>query len=310
MTRFSRLLVLLLAAVWCARSASGAERVWIDTDISIGSPFREVDDGYALMLALHSPELRIAGISATYGNASLDYTDRVARDFVRRFGNGVTETDVHAGARSAYDSAKRSDATEALSSALKASSLTYIAIGPLTNLAAFLTLHPGQSSRIKRIIFIGGESPDAPIGFGANGKFRIHDANVFKDPAAAAIVLKSLIPLLLVPISTAGRLTINPGDFPQLRNGGPAGSFLASRSSVWLLFWRTIVGQPGGPVFDVVAATAAVKPDLLQIDARYATMQTDGRLAVARQRGQASYRVLYCSGFRRSLKLFMMRRLR
>ena len=310
MIRFSRSHVLLLASVWCVHSASGAERVWIDTDISIGSPFREVDDGYALMLALHSPELRIAGISTTYGNASLDYTDRVARGFVRRFGNGVKETSVHAGARSAYDSGKRSDATEALSSALRASSLTYIAIGPLTNLAAFLTLHPGQSSRIKRIIFIGGESPDAPIGFGVNGKFRIHDANVFKDPAAAAIVLKSQIPLLLVPIFTAGRLTINPDDLRQLRDGGPAGSFLASRSSVWLLFWRTIVGEPGGPVFDVVATIAAVKPQLLQIDARYATMQKDGRLAIARQRGQAGYRVLYCSGFRRSLKALVMRRLR
>ena len=49
MTSVARLLVMLLAAVWCVRSASSAESVWIDTDISMGRPFREVDDGSALM---------------------------------------------------------------------------------------------------------------------------------------------------------------------------------------------------------------------------------------------------------------------
>src|SRR4051812_41513428 len=63
-----------------------ADTVWIDTDISMGSPIREVDDGYALVLAFHSPEIQIAGLSTSYGNAPLDATTRIARDFVRRFG--------------------------------------------------------------------------------------------------------------------------------------------------------------------------------------------------------------------------------
>lgn len=309
MTSVSRLLVMLLTAVWCVRSASSAEPVWIDTDISIGSPFREVDDGYALMLALHSTEVRIAGISTTYGNASLDYTDRVARDFVRRFGDGVTPTHVHAGARSSRDSAKRSDATKALSSALKKRSLTYIAIAPLTNLAAFLTLHPGQSPRIKRIIFIGGESPEAHIGFGANGKFRIHDANVFKDPAAVEIVLKSKIPVLLVPIATAGCLIATATDLRRLSDDSPTTTFLASRSRAWFLFWRKFVDAPGGPIFDSVATSAASRPDLLKLGARYAIMQKDGKLAISRQRSRGSCRVLYCSGFSPALKAFIMGRL-
>jgi inosine-uridine nucleoside N-ribohydrolase len=44
--------------------------VWIDTDPSIGAPWREVDDAFALLLAFQSPELEIVGISSTYGNAA------------------------------------------------------------------------------------------------------------------------------------------------------------------------------------------------------------------------------------------------
>ena len=78
----------VIIAIICAAQAAAARTVWIDTDVSIGSPIREVDDAYALLLAFHSPEIRIAGISATYGNASLEQTTRVAREMVRRFGAG------------------------------------------------------------------------------------------------------------------------------------------------------------------------------------------------------------------------------
>ena len=60
--------------------------VWIDTDPSIGVPLHEADDGFALVQAFHSPELRIRGISTTYGNAGLGTTDRIAREMARWFG--------------------------------------------------------------------------------------------------------------------------------------------------------------------------------------------------------------------------------
>ena len=63
--------------------------VWIDTDPAIGAPWREVDDAFALMLAFHSPELRIVGISTSYGNAALPRTTKVARDLVRRLGKAL-----------------------------------------------------------------------------------------------------------------------------------------------------------------------------------------------------------------------------
>jgi hypothetical protein len=53
-----------LAVILLTRHAQ-AGTVWIDTDVSIGSPIREVDDAFALVLAFHSPEIRIAGLSTT-----------------------------------------------------------------------------------------------------------------------------------------------------------------------------------------------------------------------------------------------------
>jgi pyrimidine-specific ribonucleoside hydrolase len=76
-------------------------RCWIDTDPSIGPPWREVDDAFALLLAFRCPELRIVGISTTYGNAPLRRTTAVGRDLVRRFGTrAVGEQMVFAGAAS------------------------------------------------------------------------------------------------------------------------------------------------------------------------------------------------------------------
>src|SRR5437016_13309365 len=121
-----RRLALLGAVLGFARAAA-AGTVWIDTDVSIGSPIREVDDAYALILAFHSPEIRIAGVSTTYGNASVRATTRAANDLVSRFGAaaGLKADQVFAGASSANDLGRRSEASEALASVLEKNSVTY-----------------------------------------------------------------------------------------------------------------------------------------------------------------------------------------
>src|SRR5688500_5155617 len=98
-----------------------ATAVWIDSDVAIGSPIREVDDAYALVLAFHSPEIRIAGLSTTYGNASLAHTTHVARDIVRRFGApaNLSVTKVYSGARSASELGRRTATSNALAAALE-----------------------------------------------------------------------------------------------------------------------------------------------------------------------------------------------
>src|SRR5437762_1871139 len=102
----------LFGAVLGFVRVAAAGTVWIDTDVSIGSPIREVDDAYALVLAFHSPEIQIAGLSTTYGNAPLGHTARAARNLVRRFGRsaGLTVDHVFSGAGSSSDLGRRNGA--------------------------------------------------------------------------------------------------------------------------------------------------------------------------------------------------------
>jgi len=297
----------LIGAAYCAQ----AETVWIDTDASIGSPFREVDDAYALVLAFHSPELKIAGLSTTYGNASLRNTTRVTLDLVQRFGasRGAQPSRVFAGAASPGDLGRRTSASDALAVISARQKLTYIALGPLTNLATFLRLHPNRADRIERVIFVGGHMRDTDLALGPNRSFRIHDANVFKDPAAAGVVLRSKIPLVLIPIEAAARLEINAADLRELKRSNLAGAYLERRSRIWLWFWTHIVKTKGGAIFDALAIIPPTRPELLFIENRFARMDPAGNLIVAPRLTNGARPVQYCTGFRPGAKRFVLERL-
>jgi pyrimidine-specific ribonucleoside hydrolase len=297
--------------ILCVACGAHAATVWIDTDVSIGSPIREVDDAFALVLAFHSPEIHIAGLSTTHGNAPLGQTTRAARDLVRRFGRsaGLTVDDVFAGAGAADDLGRRSDASDALAAILQKKKVTYVALGPLTNLATFLQLHPKVANRIERVILVGGQAPGASLAFGPTGSFHIHDANVFKDAAATGTVLRSDLPLTLVPIATGSHLLVDEADLRQLERSGDAGNYLSRQSRVWLWFWTHFVKTNGGPIFDALALIPTTKPELLSIRKRYARMDQAGNLAVTPHVTNGARPVRYCTGFAPGLKRFVMQRI-
>lgn len=290
-----------------------AATVWLDTDPSIGSPVREVDDGYALLLAMRSPELRIAGISTSYGNAPLSTTTKIARDLVARFGNSAAIYPLPAifsGAVSRRDLFRRTPATDGLAAALRGGgTITYIALGPLTNLATFCKLRPELATRIERVIFVGGQFEDAPLSFGSSGSFRIHDANVFKDADAVAAVLQAKIPLLLVPIETAAGLMLDSSDLQRLEASGAAGTYLASKSKIWLWFWTRVVGEKGGPIFDALGVAAVLRSELLVTEARIASLRSNRLLVPAGNSANPMKGVQVCTGFLTRTREFVLQRL-
>jgi inosine-uridine nucleoside N-ribohydrolase len=299
---------LLFAAVFALARAALAESVWIDTDVSIGSPFREVDDAYALVLAFHSPELRIAGISASYGNADLGRATRVAREMTERFGPSGLR--VFAGAQSPEDRGARTEASEALANALTKGPLTYLALGPLTNLAAFAERHPDLARRIRRVIIVGGQPEGTSLRFGPSKTFSIHDANIFKDPRAAAVVLASPMPITLAPAATAAELLITEKELRDIEGRAGAANYLARRSKVWLWFWTHIVRTNGGPIFDALAVAAAAKPALISTDRGYAQLDQAENLVVSSQPMTGSRPVRFCRSFAPELKSVVLERLR
>ncbi len=299
---FSCVLGLLLAG---QSSAARPSATWIDTDLSIGSPIREVDDAYALLVVANSPRLRIVGVSATYGNAPLP---AVARRTAELFARLDRPRPVYPGASAASDLGRSTEASESLDRALaQGTRLTYLALGPLTNLATFLRLHPDRATQFEQIIAVAGKSPGATLGFGPGEKFRIHDANVFKDPAALRVILESRIPLLLAPIETSSRLLIEREDLDRLAAGPPAAQFVARKSRFWLWFWKQIPRARGGPIFDALAAVAAARPSLLDIEKRRAHFDSAGNLIGERSPAGATGReISFVAGFAPETKEFIL----
>jgi inosine-uridine nucleoside N-ribohydrolase len=301
--------VLVIAFVW---SSAEARTIWIDTDPSIGSPIREVDDAYALILALHCRNLEIAGISTSYGNAPISRTTSAARDLISRFGASarLNSRDVFAGARSKSDLGRETPATRALASASQGKQkITYVALGPLTNLATLLILHPNLADRIERIIFVGGKSEGTELRLSPRAPFRIHDANVFKDPAAVVRVLQSKVPIFLVPVETSSRFVLDAAALRELQRSGPAGDYLARHSRFWLWFSTRIARARGGPLFDALAVVAATRPELLSAETRDATVDQSGNLIAARRPRKRSRSVRFCTAFAPATNDFVRQRL-
>ena len=252
--------------------------VWIDTDPSIGVPLHEADDGFALIQAFHSPELRLRGLSTTYGNAGLATTTRIARDMTARFGGpaGLTEAHVYPGAASARDLGQPTAATAALRAALAERPLTYLALAPLTNLATLLTLHPEAARRIERVIFVGGRSPGVRFRAGRWNPYEFTDGNFHKDNAAAAILLAVGPAVTLVPVECALQLLLTPRELARIgREGGPSGHYLATKARLWMNLWRLCFAVEGAVIFDCFAVLAATHPRLLETERRYASITHD-----------------------------------
>src|ERR1043165_5452226 len=119
-------MLLCVVLAFALPTLTEATTVWIDTDVSIGSPFREVDDAFALLLAIRSPNLKIAGISTTYGNASLRVTTKAARDLLSKLD---LRLGVHPGAETGNIFDRETEAGTALAAALREKrGLTYVAL--------------------------------------------------------------------------------------------------------------------------------------------------------------------------------------
>src|SRR5438477_5311238 len=192
-----------------APSASSPARVIIDTDPG-------VDDAFALLLAMRSPELKIEGITAVAGNVPLELTLPNALRMVEIAGR--SDIPVAAGAKApllrrlvsaAYAHGENGlggavfpeprlkpvdqPAAEFIRTTVRKhpNELTLITVGPLTNVASALSLDTELSQLIRRIVMMGGSLSGGNITPAA-------EFNIYVDPEAARIIFQSGIPITMV----------------------------------------------------------------------------------------------------------------
>lgn len=235
--------------------------VWIDSDPAVGEPGRDVDDGYAILQALRSPELAVAGISTVFGNTGRRGGDRIAAHLLDLA--DATDVPLHSGA----DSAEHRDptaASAALADALAHAPLIILALGPLTNIATMLRGRPDLSSRIQQLVFVGGRRPGQRFMVGDDGP--LSDFNVECDPVACEEILSYRFSLVLAGFEVSTHATLTQGHLDRLADGPPAARWLAERSQDWLRWWAEHLHHDGFHPFDTLAVAAAATPELIEVE--------------------------------------------
>ena len=126
-------------------------------------------------------------------------------------------------------------------------SRTLVALGPLTNFATLVLLHPEKMSNVKQVIAIAGRRAESrPVFYPGDSRlFHLHDLNLQKDSTAFSVILESSIPIPLVPYEVASKVSITSKDLDQLSSGGSVSGWLASISRPWLRFWNSRLKSDG-----------------------------------------------------------------
>lgn len=236
--------------------------VWVDTDTAIGVPGADVDDGLALIQAFHSKELRLRGLSSVFGNAPIENTQAQATEVLERFGPGGLS--VHRGAGSAAQRGAPCPAVEAMARALEERPLHVLALGPVTNIASLIGLHPELASRILSIVMVAARRPGQRFLSQPRQPNPFPDLNFDCDPAAMQDLLDSRAPLVFAPWEVSSHVWIEAEDLDQLERAAGSGVYIARHARPWLKTWVNDMGAPGFNPFDTLAVAALTHPYLLE----------------------------------------------
>lgn len=269
-----------------AKAHSGAQLVVIDTDIG-----DDIDDAFALALALRSPELKILGVTTTFGNTELRarlvdrYLKAVGRSDIPVFAGPMTKTD-NVMTQAAY--AKRDARTKFGDGAefiLRAArehpgQVTLIGIGPLSTVQAAIERDPAAFKKLKRVAIMGG-SIYRGYGVDAQGKPKPAEPewNILNDPAGLKALLASGVPVFMMPLDST-QVPLEPAGREAIFAHGSA---LTDQLTLLYHEWMggTANHSPTPTLFDPVAVTYTFRPDLcpakpIHIDVDAKGMTTPG----------------------------------
>ena len=271
-------------------NAGGPFRVIIDTDPG-------VDDAFALLLALRSPELKIEGITPVAGNVPLDLGLPNALRMVEIAGRTdvpvaagakapllrrlVTATHVHGenglgGVVFPEPAAKpiAESAAEFIRRIVRKypGEVTLIPIGPLTNIATALTLDAEISAMIKGIVLMGGSLSGGNITPAA-------EFNIYVDPEAARIVFQSGVPITMVGLDATRKVTLTEEHVRTLEAAQNPVSQAAAKIGRNALNRVREQGLLTGPnMHDSLAVAAFLDPSVVTVKDYYVDVETFGEL--------------------------------
>lgn len=263
--------------------------VVIDTDIGT-----DIDDTWAIALALASPELDVRLITTVSGDVG--YRARVAAGLVAGTGVRVV-TGIGGGDRVRPDQPQQAlaaagahvdigDGGVGALVAAAAEPVTIIALGPLTNLAAALERDPSIAERARVVAMVGS----VRVGYrGQPGAMAEYNALV--DVPAVRAVLAAPWDVLITPLDTCGTVLLRGDDYARVR----ASSHTITRRV--LATYREWLGDDESGLFDrrsttlydCVAVHLAHDETLYEIESLPLAIDDDGLMRI--EDGAPSVRV-------------------
>jgi purine nucleosidase len=197
--------------------ASEPRPVIIDTDVAMGYPGHDVDDGLVLLLALNSPELDILGITASWGNHDQDHTYAKAREILAAAGR--SDIPCLRGADGRRDLGRETPASRFICDAVKKrpGEVTLLVIGTTTNIATALLLDPEVAPARKEIVSMGGTLA-APRRWPF---WAMIDLNYGADLPSARLVLESGVRFHMIHSRLCFQTIITPERYRRMTAEAP-----------------------------------------------------------------------------------------
>jgi purine nucleosidase len=236
------------------------------------------DDAIALLLALASPELELLGVTTVAGNQTLEKTTANAIRVLEFAGR--TDVPVAAGAErplvreqfvAAYvhgetgldgpdlpppqSAPVNRHAVDFLADKIREvdGGVTLVPVGPLTNVALLLALHP--DARPERIVLMGGAIAEGNVTPAA-------EFNIWCDPEAAARVFASGIDVTMVGLDITHKALFTTAHIGRL--AGRVGEMVTELLRFYDRFHREVYGFDGSPIHDAVAVAHILRPDVVE----------------------------------------------
>ena len=216
-------------------------RLLIDTDVALGIEHegrpRDIDDGFAIVEALNSERIDLAGITTVYGNASQASVYQVANDIVALKRSTVP---VRPGAVDPLPQSgsmpPTNEAVEFLAESLREAPAHLAAIGPLTNIGLLAFYHPELLDRVQSLIMVAGRSEDSPFYIGEAGP--IQDFNFEHDVRAARLVLESEVTKILMGFELTSQVAVTESDLHSIHQvGTDTAEYFYRNSLAWCRWW-------------------------------------------------------------------------
>ena len=270
------------------------ERLILDTDPGI-------DDALAILLLAASPEISLEAITVTHGNTSVEKCTRNALQLAELAGlqvpiaRGASEPlvktlsvaeETHGDGGLGYallPLASRKPvpqhAADLIVDLVEANpgDITILAIGPLTNIALAIHRNPQIVKKIKRVVamagsihFPGNATPDA-------------EYNVFCDPEAFDIVLRSGVDLTIVPLDVTYKCIFTKNHMARIETKNPeVRNFIDDATRFYMEFHDEYQKIDGCAINDPLAAAILIKPELVKTRDYFTTIELNGTFTRAK----------------------------